>query len=119
MMDRIYGNQGWHSIYERRLNDVITTQEATDLYVQLYAAGLRNDLGYKSAFGRAIRDKGIDGRLRYFLVFATDHPAGEKIMRHIFDTVYAPRPVTAPKKATSKRDVEGQVSLFDMFEQED
>lgn len=97
-LTRMYGNERWKEIHRRRVDGVITTDAATTEYVRLYADGLRN-LGYSWVLDREIRDRGFEGPLRYFLLFATDHDAGYHIMDHIFDTVARAR-------------ANGQLSLF-------
>jgi hypothetical protein len=52
--------------------------------VRLYAGGLRR-LGYKTVLDRQIMKS--TGHPMYFLIFATDHGAGERIMNHCFDQV--------------------------------
>jgi three-Cys-motif partner protein len=81
---RIFGHERWIDIFERRRADQITADQARGEYVRLYAAGLR-DLGYRTVLDRQIT-KG-DGSPMYFLIFATDHDAGERIMDHCFDRV--------------------------------
>jgi three-Cys-motif partner protein len=85
-MTRMYGTDRWEEIYHDRLRDNITTDTATSRYVNLYADQLRT-LGYKTVLDREIREGGFKGALKYFLLFATDHEAGERIMDHIFNTV--------------------------------
>lgn len=97
-LTNMYGNDRWKDIHRRRVEGVITTDAATTEYVRLYAEGLRN-LGYSWVLDREIRDRGFEGPLRYFLIFATDHDAGFHIMDHIFDTVARAR-------------ANGQLSLF-------
>ena len=106
MMNRIYGNDKWTSIYERRLNRNITPAQATREYVELYGHGLTYELGYRWALTRPIRAKGFDGRLLYFLMFATDDEVGHRIMDHIFRNVIGDRP-------TPPREEIAQTSLFD------
>jgi three-Cys-motif partner protein len=79
---RIFGHKDWRPIYERRLSKEITADQARTEYVALYADGLRK-LGYTTVLDRQIT-KG-NGQPMYFLIFATDHKAGEKIMDHCFD----------------------------------
>ena len=81
---RIFGHERWVEIFERRRAGQITADQARGEYVRLYAAGLR-DLGYRTVLDRQIT-KG-DGSPMYFLIFATDHEAGERIMDHCFDRV--------------------------------
>lgn len=90
-MTYLYGNEEWRDVHARRVNEEISTDEATTEYVQLYGNGLRG-LGYKHVLDREIRDHGFHGRLRYFLIFATEHEAGYSIMNHIFNTVTAAEP---------------------------
>lgn len=85
-MTYVFGTDEWRNIYELRQQGTITTDIATTRYVQLYAERLRS-LGYGHVIAREIRDRGFGGRLRYFLVFATQHDIGVKIMRRGFATV--------------------------------
>lgn len=100
-MDKLFGTRAWLEIYERRLAGLISTDRATTEYVQLYAAGLKA-CGYKVVHDRAITDRGHNGRIRYFLVFATDHDAGDRIMDSVFD------------RAIANREEAGQGKLFDI-----
>jgi hypothetical protein len=55
----------------------------------MYRQGLE-DLGYK-AFSHIVQAPGVPGgtrRERYRLIFATEHPAGEKIMMDVFRRPY-------------------------------
>lgn len=83
-VSRIYGHERWKAIYERRIAGQIDVDQARGEYVQLYAAGLK-ELGYKTVLDRQIEKD--DGHPMYFLIFATDHAAGERIMDHCFDHV--------------------------------
>jgi three-Cys-motif partner protein len=83
---RVYGNDDWRAIHQQRREGWITASEATTNYVRLYGSGLER-LGYRTVLDKEIRTQGDRGRLLYFLIFATDHPAGERIMNHIFDSV--------------------------------
>jgi three-Cys-motif partner protein len=90
-MTHMYGNEKWRDIHQARALGRISTDDATTDYVRLYGNGLR-DLGYTHVLDREIRDRGFDGRLRYFLIFASEHDLGYKIMEHIFNTVTAVEP---------------------------
>lgn len=79
---RIFGHEGWRPIFERRQAGAINADKARTEYVELYGEGLRG-LGYKTVLDRQITKS--NGQPMYFLIFATDHPAGEKIMDHCFD----------------------------------
>jgi len=83
----MYGHERWRSIYERRRAGAINAEGARTEYVRLYAQGLR-DLGYAHVQERQITKEGAGGRAgspMYFLIHASDHDAGERIMGHCFD----------------------------------
>ena len=83
----MYGHDHWRGIYERRRAGKINAEAARTQYVQLYAQGLR-DLGYEHVQERQITKEGAGGRAgspMYFLMHASDHDAGERIMAHCFD----------------------------------
>lgn len=87
-MDRLYGTKAWGEVHRRRHEGLISTDRATTEYVQLYCRQLEQRLGYAYTDAREIREGGRYGRLGYFLVFASDHPGGERIMRYCFDEEY-------------------------------
>lgn len=88
MVARMFGNEDWRDVWDARARGEISADEARGEYVRLYGAGLRR-LGYATVLDRQIRRQ--NGAPMYFLLFATDHPAGEKIMDHCFDQVRARR----------------------------
>lgn len=83
-MDALYGTDRWRDIHRARREGIISTDEATTQYVRLYADQLRG-LGYGHVLDREIRMGGRSGRLGYFLLFASQHPGGKKIMGYCFD----------------------------------
>lgn len=92
---RLYGTDEWKTIHADRMGGKITSDQATTRYVNLYRDQLLG-LGYEHVLAREIKDRGFQGRLRYFLMFATQHKVGEKIMRHIYNTVSAKSGVQLP-----------------------
>jgi three-Cys-motif partner protein len=83
----MYGHNRWREIYERRRAGKINAEAARTQYVQLYAQRLR-ELGYQHVQERQITKEGVGGRAgspMYFLMHASDHEAGERIMAHCFD----------------------------------
>jgi three-Cys-motif partner protein len=80
----IFGDEGWRDIEERRSAGEIDADTARGEYVRLYAEGLKG-LGYATVLDRQITKP--NKQPMYFLLFATDHEAGEKIMNHCFDQV--------------------------------
>lgn len=98
-LDSMFGTGKWRDIHSARVSKKISTDEATTRYVKLYAEQLKA-LGYRTVLDKEIRDRGHEGALRYFLIFATDHDAGERIMDRIFDNV------------GKSVDISGQLSLL-------
>ena len=89
ILDRMMPGPEWREVYGRRLNGAIAPSEAKDEYVELYRSALEN-LGYK-AFSHAVEAPSVAGGRRterYQLIFATEHPAGEKIMSYVFKRPY-------------------------------
>jgi three-Cys-motif partner protein len=100
LVTRIYGHDRWKDIYARRSADKINADQARTEYVQLYADGLKQ-LGYATVLDRQIKKS--NGAPMYFLIFATDNDAGEKIMDWVFDRV-----------RLRVNEELGQATLFDM-----
>lgn len=84
LVTRIYGHDGWKDIYARRESDQISAEEARGEYVRMYAEGFKR-LDYATVLDRQIKKS--NGQPMYFLIFATDNNAGEKIMDWVFDRV--------------------------------
>ncbi|MBN1530690.1 MAG: three-Cys-motif partner protein TcmP [Thermoleophilaceae bacterium] len=101
-VDRMFGHGRWREIAAARLAERITADEARGDYVRLYGDGLR-ELGYATVLDKQMQKQ--SGSPLYFLIFATDHPAGRRIMDSCFDKV-------------KLRVIEelGQGRLFDMAE---
>lgn len=75
----LYGARGpWERIWEARLSDEIDPGNAKKAYLYLYMDRLA-DLGYKHLLVRPIKPK--RGNELYAMIFVTDSPAGESIMR--------------------------------------
>jgi three-Cys-motif partner protein len=100
LVTRIFGHENWKDIYERRERDEISAEQARGEYVRMYGDGLKG-LGYKTVLDRQIKKEG--GQPMYFLIFATDNAAGERIMDSVFDRV-----------RLRVQEELGQATLFDM-----
>ncbi|MBI5949074.1 MAG: three-Cys-motif partner protein TcmP [Chloroflexi bacterium] len=74
----------WRETWQRRRSGEISPAEARVEYVAGYVRGLEA-AGYASVLPREIRRP--NGSLVYHLIFASDHPAGERIMRDVFGTM--------------------------------
>lgn len=100
LVTRIYGHDGWKDIYARRESGQIGAEDARGEYVRMYAEGFKR-LGYATVLDRQI--KKANGQPMYFLIFATDNDAGERIMDWVFDRV----------RLRVEEEL-GQTTLFDM-----
>lgn len=87
--NRIFGPLDWRTVYQARQQDVIDGADVGPTLVDLFQEGLREVLGYKYTLRRRIP---AEGRVRYWLVFATDHDGGVKIMDWAMDQMWTPEP---------------------------
>lgn len=98
LVDDAFGTSAWSDIHRARIRGAISPQDAKARYVELYCANLRG-LGYKVPEPRIVKARaraGAPSQERYYLVFATDHPAGEEIMSDVFRRWYALDPEQRP-----------------------
>lgn len=90
-LDSTFPSREWWTTYVARLEGEIDPARAKSSYLDLYCGGIKA-LGY-----RWVRSKPIKAPLgpamgrqeMYDLVFATDHPTGDKIMQDVFQRPYA------------------------------
>ena len=78
----MYGTDQWKAIYRARLRDRISPSQARVEYVNLMRWRLERFLGY--AWTHALEVHNERGRSIYHLIFATDHEAGDRIMKHLY-----------------------------------
>jgi len=79
----MYGTGAWKHIYAARLRDDIRADDAREEYVNLMRYRLETILGYKWTHPFEVLNE--RGRPIYHMIFATDHPAGTKIMTSIYN----------------------------------
>lgn len=78
----MYGSHQWRQVYQARLDGRLTPADARAEYVNLMRWRLQTVLGYTWTHTLEVhneRDLPI-----YHLIFATDHDAGDRIMRHLY-----------------------------------
>ena len=73
----------WKKVYRARNQGLIDAGEARRRFAYLYWMGLKK-LGYKYVVSPRLMTK-PDGHPLYFLFFASDHEAGERIMSHVLN----------------------------------
>lgn len=78
----LFGSDSWRAINDRRQSNALTASEARHLYLSLFRFKLERELGYRKTL--TIEMGNERGNPVYVLVFATDHPAGVRIMSSVF-----------------------------------
>ena len=85
-LDRFFGAGDWRSLLESRRLGEIDAHDAVRSAVDLHKSRLRSELDHAHVLDKPItRDMAGSGSLAYHLIFASDHPDGEKIMKYAFD----------------------------------
>jgi three-Cys-motif partner protein len=83
LQDMLGAESPWREIVAKRMTGEITTPEETEqAFLDAYCHGLQNRLDYEHVLRREV--VGDSGRPLYYLIFASDSDAGERIMRHEF-----------------------------------
>jgi len=82
-LDRMYGTDQWRAIYEGRLTGALEPADAREEYVNLMRWRLQHVLGYKRTHPLEIFNE--RGHSIYHMIFATDHPAGNRIMTDLYN----------------------------------
>lgn len=81
-----WGDDSWHRLWiGRQTGELRTSDQVRKAGLDLYTRRIREELGYRHAFSKDVREGGHTGRLKYILVFATDNATGSKIMNDVFD----------------------------------
>lgn len=114
-IDQMFGNDQWELIYRARRAGDLKGIEARTEYVNLFRWRLQHVLGYHATHPIDIPNE--QGRPIYTMIFATDHPAGDRIMRSLYKKAAADFPQmrlqAAERKAKQRREDDGILSLFD------
>jgi three-Cys-motif partner protein len=114
-VDALYGGSGWRRVQTARQRGAITAENYRDEMVNLLRWRLERGLGY--AMTARIPMRMPSGMPIYDMVFATDHPVGDKIMTSLYRKAAERDPgmrQEAKAKAMTKRDMKsGQDALFE------
>ncbi len=81
-LDRLYGDDSWVPIHQRRVGGELDPEATRAEYVNLLRWLLQNSLHYKHT--RALGLYNRNGNPVYTMVFATDHSAGLSIMNDVY-----------------------------------
>ena len=83
-LDRLFGCRDWLPIHQARRTDGLSAEGMRAEFVNLYRWRLEKSLGYQTT--HALQIVTTDNRPVYTLIFATDSPPGDKIMRYLYDS---------------------------------
>ena len=110
----MYGTPAWHSILQAKLNGEISASAARKEYVNLMRWRLEKELGYTWTQPLLVRNTGNNPL--YYMLFATDSPPGQRIMRYLYEdaAVTFPQMIKAHRDLVErmKREADGVVDLF-------
>ncbi len=85
-IDLMFGNTRWRDIHEARRQGQINAGQLRDELVNLMRYQLQSELGYAITYPLAFS---YEQRPLYTMIFATDHPAGGRIMNHVLKDAQA------------------------------
>lgn len=110
----LFGMEGWQAIYNARLKELIEPGQARDEYLNLMRWRLETTLGYKWTHPLEVRNE--SGHIIYFMIFATDHEAGDRIMSDLYAKAAAEFPAMRKearlRRRRQKEDQSGVQTLF-------
>ncbi len=113
-IDAMYGCPDWREIYQARLSGRLSPSDARDEYLNLMRWRLETELRYKRTHPLEI--KNVNGSPIYYMIFATDHEAGTRIMSHLFARAAAQFPAMREeahrRREKARLDASGMLSLF-------
>ena len=81
-IDALFGSRDWMHIYESRREGLIGPEETREQYLNLMRWRMENALGYE--WTHPIEVRNIGGSPIYYMILATDHFAGTKIISHLY-----------------------------------
>ena len=81
-VDALYGDETWRKILNARQGNIISPEDFRQEMINMFRWNLHNRLGY--AMTARIPMKMVNNTTLYDMVFATDHPVGQKIMTELY-----------------------------------
>lgn len=82
LVDKVYGTKDWIAIYQHRLDGRYSPKVMRAELVNLYRWRLEKTLHYKKTHALEFHD---NNKPLYTIIFATDHDAGDRIMKKVLD----------------------------------
>jgi three-Cys-motif partner protein len=113
-IDAMYGTVDWRNIYRSRLAGDIEPADAREQYLNLMRWRLETVLGYAWTHPLEVRNE--RGNPIYYMVFATDHAVGTRIMSDLYAGAAAEFPAMREQSRRLRRRMDekahGVLSLF-------
>ena len=113
-IDRFFGIDDWRYVYDARRRLTIEPSQARVEYLNLMRWRLEKVLGYRWTHPMEVRNE--QGSPIYYMIFATDNSAGDRIMRGVYAQAAAEFPQMREEARRLRRQLEdrnkGLVSLF-------
>lgn len=117
-LDDLFGFGDWKPIVLGLRDEKLNAEQFGDELVNLLRCRLELTLGYKTTHALTFRN--VNGRALYDMVFATDHWAGDEIIKAVYRSVSAEQEVRRSaaktlrtvKRKQVKEEAVGQASLF-------
>jgi three-Cys-motif partner protein len=107
------GSDQWIPIAKARRDGVLSAAQARAEWVNLMRWRLEAELGYAKSYGFTMKNTG--GQDLYDMIFVTDHPAGDKIMRHLYGKALTEHEAMRRHALAQRREQRlNQPSLFDL-----
>lgn len=115
-VDLLYGNNSWRRVLTARQRDVISPEDFRVEMVNLFRWNLQNILGY--AITARIPMRMTNNIALYDMVFATDHPVGQKIMTELYRSAADREPMmkreAMARAINSRTERNSQATLFEV-----
>jgi three-Cys-motif partner protein len=114
-LTQMLGTEEWLHIVEARRRGVLTPAASRAEWVNLMRWRLQHELGY--AESHAFTMKNTNGNDIYDMIFASDHPVGDRIMRHLYGKALSEHEdmrqhALALRRDRRRAEEAGEVALF-------
>ena len=116
-VDLLYGDSSWRRVLEARQKDLLSPEEFRVEMVNLFRWRLHSFMGYQMS--ARIPMKMTNSTTLYDMVFATDHPVGQKIMTRLYRSAAEREPEmnreARARAVNSRSEKTGQFAFFEVI----
>ena len=118
VISQMYGTMEWRHIYLARLKNKLEPSQAREEYLNLMRWRLENNLGYRWTHPIEVHNE--RGHIIYYMIFATDNDAGDRIMRSVYAQAAAEFPRMREEARRTRRQLDNNsMGLTSLFGDED